>query len=101
MEICDKCETRVPPHNDALRLDGFRKKAGLDAILNMVSGQKTRHLLPVIRKGKVICEGSPSRAQYLPGQPRDTRKKYHYSKCDERDFRQAYKKLLKKYPPGQ
>ncbi|MDO8435635.1 MAG: hypothetical protein Q7S89_03090 [bacterium] len=46
-----------------------------------------RHLLPVA--GEIPCAGSPSRAQYLPGQPRDTRG-YGYHDEMEASFRAAF-----------
>lgn len=50
-----------------------------------------RHLLPVVEDGKVVCEGSPSRAQYIEGQPRDPRGSlYPYDETIEAQRRAAY-----------
>ena len=63
MTTCDKCGKPVDPSNDASILEAIF--AGEPAIAVWMVG---RHLLPV--EG---CQGSPSRAQYLEGRPRDTR----------------------------
>jgi len=78
MGMCDKCNQPVDPANDAVRLDAAFFGHPL------VSMSVSRHLLRT--KG---CEGSPSRAQYLEGQPRDTRD-YPYIEENEVRWRAAY-----------
>ncbi len=92
---CDKCGRRVPPHNDAVNLDLNRNN---DDVGDRVVMYDSRHLLPVIENGVVVCEGSPSRAQYLIGQPRDPRGKHPYIPREEREIRSAYKQLLQQHP---
>lgn len=78
---CDKCGERVEPGNDAVLLAiATGELDGLSAVF-----AQSRHLLP---EGN--CEGSPSRAQYLEGQPRDTRAEYPYDKRLEKPVREAY-----------
>lgn len=86
MMVCDKCGKPVVPENDATRLD--RIMFGVESWHVMFTAP--RHLLPT-----EDCEGSPSRAQYLEGQPRDTR---GYSYIEEREhmWRDAYTEMLEK-----
>jgi hypothetical protein len=87
--VCDKCLRPVDPTNDAMRLHAqILDDAGRpgDALWLQIT-TKPRHLLPI--EG---CEGSPSRAQYLEGQPRDTRD-YPYEEWFEPLVRAAYEKL--------
>lgn len=58
---------------------------------------QSRHLLPVQEGGRVVCEGSPSRAQYLEGQPRDRRPQYAYDPKLEEPTRTAYTTLLEEH----
>ncbi len=67
--ICDKCGRHVPPENNAVEFELILDQ-GRTTYLAVAD---SRHLLPVVEGGKVVCEGSPSRAQYLHGQPPDTR----------------------------
>lgn len=85
--VCDKCQTAVPTDNDATRLASL--------LYNDISYAFAipRHLLPVVVDGNVICEGSPSRAQYLPGQARDTRG-YDYREQNEQIVRDAYARMM-------
>jgi hypothetical protein len=78
MQVCDKCGKPVPPENDA---------ANLDVTLGYVAAifAQPRHLLPTDD-----CEGSPSRAQYIEGQPKDTRSQYPYENYWEKRIRRAY-----------
>ncbi len=46
----------------------------------------SRHFLPVYRNSQLICEGFPSRTQYIKGQPRDERPEYPYGPSDEEDW---------------
>lgn len=84
MNICDKCGKPVEADNDAVRLDCFAYPENGRYLLFAQS----RHLFPT-----KDCAGSPSRAQYFEGQPRDTRR-YEYVKEQEVLLRNAYKKML-------
>lgn len=85
--VCDKCGREVESKNDATRLDFF-----LGNILAFLA--IPRHLLPVVEDGELVCEGSPSRAQYLEGQARDKRASYPYREEYEGVIRKAYTKLI-------
>ena len=91
---CDKCNRVVWDANNAVLVDtvvqGF-------TVMHLVA--QSRHFLPVYRHGRMVCKGSPSRAQYIEGQPRDTRG-YTYRKQDERVWRQAYRLVRRKYKRG-
>jgi hypothetical protein len=86
--VCDKCGTEVPPINDAVNFDLILTG---DPLLIFAT---SRHLLPVVEEGVVVCAGSPSRAQYLEGQLRDSRGLFDYDSSLESRFRQVYAKLL-------
>ena len=75
---CDKCGEDVPLANDATYIQAIKIK---NAASVLFCG--ARHFMPT-----ETCEGSPSRAQYIKGQPRDTRYPYHYE--DEAAWRAAY-----------
>lgn len=79
---CDKCGEPVPITNDAVALD--RIITGSPLLLF----SQPRHLLPTD-----TCEGSPSRAQYIKGQPRDPRPEYPYQERLELIVRIAYRSL--------
>ena len=81
---CNKCGTPVDPSDDATILDAIATDNPIIAFLAV-----PRHILPVVVDGVQICEGSPSRAQYLEGQPRDTRG-FDYSEANEAPIRAAY-----------
>ena len=84
MAKCDKCAMNVDPQNDATHLDALRLNNGLAILLHYA-----RHLLPVYDDcGVMLCAGSPSRAQYLEGMPRDNR--FPYSLDLEIAYRRAY-----------
>jgi hypothetical protein len=95
MNICDNCGREVSPHNDArifeVCLQGDPPPMFGEALFPGIS---PRHLLPVVIDGQEVCGGSPSRAQYLPGQPRDTRPKFSYDSSWEAAYRAAYKLML-------
>jgi hypothetical protein len=91
MTDCDKCRIPVPPRNDASLLEAILT----DPMVALVF--PSRHLLPVVVGGEQICEGSPSRAQYLEGQPRDSRGD-PYVPEREPAVRAAYVKLLEEDP---
>lgn len=78
---CNKCGEDVPENNDARYLDV------LLGDWTAFVGQ-SRHLLPTDN-----CEGSPSRAQYLEGQPKDSRGTYPYESYWEMRIREAYKSM--------
>lgn len=87
VDVCDKCGRPVESKNDATRLDFLRGYI-------MAFMAIPRHLLPVVENGVVVCEGSPSRAQYLEGQPRDKRASYPYQQKSEALVRDAYDRLV-------
>lgn len=101
--ICDKCSCDIAKGNDALDLAievHTMRKYGIDYkeeevdpwILTAYLGYASRHLLPVVEGGRVLCEGSPSRAEFLEGQPRDTRG-FSYTIEDEVLYRAAFKRM--------
>lgn len=86
-DVCDKCGRPVDPSNNVARLDflcGY-----LMAFMAI-----PRHFLPFEENGVVVCEGSPSRAQYIEGQPRDKRASYPYKQELESSIREAYSQML-------
>lgn len=87
MPYCDKCGTAVPIQNDVSYLRFIL--TGNPNHLLMLS----RHLLPVVQNDVTMCEGSPSLAQYLKGQPRDTRG-YPFNVSQIERIRAAYAILL-------
>ena len=91
MAKCDKCGRVVATINDATVLDAIAFEEPAVAFM-----YHARHLLPVVENGTVVCEGSPSRAQYLDGQPRDTRG-YPYLPEHEARYRAAYAEMKAKY----
>lgn len=89
LHCCDKCGRRVPSDNNAVYFDAALGNMPPEGILFAVS----RHLLPVVEDGVVICTGSPSRAQYVEGQPRDPRAAFAYNPAKEGTYRAAYRKM--------
>lgn len=84
---CDKCNTPVDPRNDATIIEAILSGC---ALIGFAS--QPRHFLPVKDKaGHIVCEGSPSRAQYIEGQPKDERG-FGYHKEYEKLWRDAYQK---------
>jgi hypothetical protein len=82
--LCDKCNTEVPPENDATLIHAYGFNEPLAAFIF-----NARHFFPVYdESGNLICEGSPSRAQYIEGQPRDTRG-YEYHPEHESSWREG------------
>ncbi|MFH1970826.1 MAG: hypothetical protein ABIJ05_00375 [Patescibacteria group bacterium] len=73
---CDKCKKNVPPENNIVLIDLLRGKS--------YPFVKSRHLLETLD-----CQGSPSRAQYLPDQPKDNRG-YEYHPELEEEYRAAF-----------
>lgn len=92
--ICIRCGGEVPPSNDALIIEQIR--AGLTGTISIwqivMPPDQSVHLLPV---GK--CLGSPSRAQYIEGQPRDTRPGGSYHPEIEQFWREAYRIAQERY----
>lgn len=85
--VCDKCGCPVEPWNDAAIYDVYLRGDDFSKIILASGG--CRHLLPVPG-----CEGSPSRAQYLPGQGGDSRPGATYHKGEESVRRDAYSRML-------
>lgn len=88
MGNCDKCRRPVPMNNDAVNLDSI---VSGEPMIMLFAG--SRHLLPIIEDGQVVCEGSPSRAQYIEGQARDKRPEYPYRPEYEGRIRVAYAQM--------
>lgn len=86
--LCDKCGREVPRDNDATFHAAIMTGDPLFSLMCVA-----RHLLPVLEGDVKICEGSPSRAQYLEGQPRDERGSYPYRQEQEAPYRAAYAKM--------
>jgi hypothetical protein len=84
MSTCDKCGGIVPLHNDAVFVEALTKDTP-----ELLLIAKSRHFLSVVKNGVTLCEGSPSRAQYIAGQPRD-RRGYRYDTNLEAKIRIAY-----------
>jgi len=84
--LCDKCGQVVLRENSMMLLQKLRGK------IRVAGYNHDRHLLPV--KEQVPCEGSPSRAQYIEGQPRDPRGIYGYFPAMEKSVREAYAKMM-------
>lgn len=82
INICDKCGIEVPPNNDAVAID-----LALGSIAAVFA--RSRHLIPTDS-----CTGSPSRAQYIEGQPRDARG-YGYDLAYEDVIRDIYAEMQK------
>jgi len=89
--LCDKCKQLVEPNNNVANLlaeieiaENGKLSCGFVLLTPRSIG---RHFMPV--NG---CHGSPSRNQYIPGQPRS--QDYAYEKSYEITVRNAYSKLL-------
>ena len=87
MSQCDKCKTDVPVNNDASIFDAILTGNPIFAFA------MSRHLLPVFDGDEMVCSGSPSRAQYIEGQPRDPRGEYVYHEELEPERREAFEAL--------
>ncbi len=93
-EKCDKCGEEIPLENNVVLLVAELARCKSDRHMSWAYLVCTpRHLLPVVKDGKVVCEGSPSSAQYLEGQPRDTRPEYPYQPEHEQRCRDAYARV--------
>ena len=118
---CDKCGAWVPESNDLAVILGVetginifeRRGAGevwddgnridLNEIIrrsvaaSLFDARSSRHFLPVFdNDGEKVCAGSPSRAQFIEGQPRDSRG-FGYPRELEGKFRKAYQKTQELY----
>ncbi len=81
---CDKCGEVVPRYNSMMLLEELTGNLGAQYY------ETDRHLFAVEEPN---CPGSPSRAQYIEGQPRDTRDNdYHPER--ETNYREAYAKMI-------
>lgn len=88
--LCDKCGQPVPVQHDMCAVIAATGVPGPEMIPAL---WYSRHFLLVLGPdGTVLCEGSPSRAQYIAGQPRDTRG-YPYDARAEALYRAAWAKL--------
>jgi len=88
---CDKCGEFVDPKNDAVMLDVLllaRVALPPAGALFRLMTSAPRHLLPTDK-----CPGSPSRAQYLEGQPRDQRPEYPYNEQFVQPIRSVYAEM--------
>ena len=85
---CDKCFQPVVPENDATLVASI---ATGNPYLVLA---RPRHFLPTEN-----CQGSPSRAQYIEGQPKDQRG-YLYDKKLESSYRAAYELVRLRYAEG-
>lgn len=79
---CDKCGKPVPPENDATIVQAYLANDGMHILFF-----GARHFLPT-----EDCAGSPSRAQYIEGQPRDERG-FEYDPEMEAKWRKAYEQV--------
>lgn len=83
--ICDKCGLLVERCNDAVVIHSIAYNEPMTLLF-----YRSRHFMPVVADdGTVLCEGSPSRAQYIEGQPGDKRG-YAYDTSMEYLWRAAY-----------
>lgn len=92
MSQCDKCGRVVPSSNDVVYFDSMLDFMHGHAPVSLFG--QSRHLLPVKEGEEVVCIGSPSRAQYLEGQPRDPRSEWAYKPEREALYRKAWMALL-------
>ena len=84
---CDKCGLPVPAQNSAI-IFAYINSLGTDWTLHFAGN---RHLQPVAdADGVVICEGSPSRWQYVTG-VRDSRPEYARPDKDDESSESGYK----------
>ncbi len=90
VDLCDKCGLEVLETNNATTLECAVHRSAFAALAN-----NPRHLLPHVVDRVVLCPGSPSRAQYIEGQPRDSRSEYPYLPDREAQIRAAYEALQK------
>ena len=115
---CDKCGGDVGMDDNSAKLkiilvrvvlgpDSEHNEAVLiravisDRVHQKLESLKPRHLFPVVRDDRTVCDGSPSLVQYLPGQPRDKRENFVYNPQYEMAVRIAYGMLLDEAMAGE
>lgn len=99
IEKCDKCGRLCYSDNDARMIEveaSIAKYGEKMAAKLLIYCSTSRHFLPVVEGGLVVCQGSPSRAQYVEGQPRDTRG-YPYLPEYEEFWRKGLEIVRQKY----
>ncbi|MBI4414768.1 MAG: hypothetical protein HY566_00840 [Candidatus Kerfeldbacteria bacterium] len=97
--LCDTCRLRVDPWNDVAMLEAVLRHLrgiGTRGILFFLYGAAARHIMPVMVGDIRLCEGSPSRAQYL-GCARDPRSTYPLSEELQELYQHAYLRLQGHY----
>ena len=107
MYQCDKCGQDIEPEHNNLCVVGAIAEATDNDLRSdrhirehveaTLFNKPSRHFLPVYDADRLLCEGSPSRAQFIEGQPRDTRG-YAYSQKLESLYRAAHMKAKELYP---
>lgn len=96
LDVCSKCGEPVMLENNGALFDLFVHEHPTPFLA--VSLTQAFHLLPVIKDGRTVCPGSPSRFQYLAGQPRDPRPQIHYRPEREPIKRAAFAQMQKLCP---
>lgn len=97
--LCDKCRLRVDPWNDVALLEAVLRhlRGRSSRIISLfLFGAAARHIMPIVVGGLQLCEGSPSRAQYLGG-TRDPRSDYPLSEELQEIYQHAFRLLLNHY----
>ena len=90
---CDKCGNEVDPKNDAVNFDSILNQNPL-----ILFFAQSRHLLPVYdAERNVVCEGSPSRAQYIMEVEHDPRPQYPYKEELAPKLQEAWKRLQNEF----
>lgn len=91
LEFCPKCGRSVSLENNGALLDLIVQEHPAPLLAMMVT--QAFHLLPLVQQGRLLCPGSPSRSQYLPGQPRDTRPHIMYRSERQSVMRAAFAEM--------
>ena len=107
MYSCDKCGQEIKPeHNNLCVVIGVGEAVDNNLhsdqyirhhVNATLFNKPCRHFLPVYDGENLICEGSPSRAQFIEGQPRDARG-FAYTEELEKFYRTAWGKAQEMYP---
>ena len=100
---CSNCSLYVPNRNSRanlerifFRMGGFGSFPELGLPLNCgYLAVEDMHVAPVSVDGRLVCQGCPELAQYLPGQPRGD--SFRYSAMEGRLWLAAYDRLLAEY----
>lgn len=99
---CSKCGRPVPKHNSVAWFEWCLNSVGEESMRPEPSESQLSqdwHLFPVPADADGgSCEGSPSRLQYFPGQPKDTRKRFRYRAVLEPMHRMALKLYRGHFP---